>query len=468
MRLRASFRLAPSSAVFSRRSKAHDAFDRRLPPIRLRTPAPRLFPAPHPTRHRVGSPAEFGLRGVENRRPARFTTRNRPLRQIVEKDGSGCSSSRNASPRPSLWHPCRLSLFPRRAPSRCAACGGSRRDRPWPRARERARPVTVRDAFRRQEPFLDPVARVERSPVPDHPTRATSFRSPRARVTVGWRSHATLGFGSGPRSFHRPSPPNACSSLREGHRTMGFHPPGRVRPLARSPFTRADHPFWGSLRERIRDQTAPDDFCNIQRCAGTDRSSRILAGTGTAIPFRFSRATKLPRGLWHAASARVVRAARPRCWFLPLARVFPTAIPNRPRHLDSACASTSKWRLTSTGPRTERRTCPLRPPFRERAGRVCLVCARRRRSPPRRSRDTLSSSVRRCSRGGDPERAADRPRPPFRNRPAKDGAFQEIRVPSTVDSGELADRSAESTPASRPRRPTLMKGHPGIAGALCG
>jgi len=74
---------------------------------------------------------------------------------------------------------------------------------------------------------------------------------------------------------------------------------------------------------------------------------------------------------------RCVRSFRPRCRFLLLAQVCPTAIPNRPRHpvlSPTTGVRRVSWRLTRTGLWTERRTCPR--PKRALFGRLHDECVR--------------------------------------------------------------------------------------------
>jgi hypothetical protein len=96
----------------------------------------------------------------------------------------------------------------------------------------------------------------------------------------------------------------------------------------------------------VRAYSRPDTACRLlQRFTATyeqpDPDPRFLAGTETAISFRFLRGAhdlSLPRlspereERCHAASRAFVRPPEPRCRFLPLAQVCPTAIPRRPRH----------------------------------------------------------------------------------------------------------------------------------------
>ena len=104
---------------------------------------------------------------------------------------------------------------------------------------------------------------------------------------------------------------------------------------ARSPFTRPCRSFCCAYAELIRDQTPPDDFCNCLRRAGNQTLRLSLPSQGRwPRPSSFSYSTRLlpcESGAERRAARRSLR--RPRCWFVPLARVCPAAIPPRaPRH----------------------------------------------------------------------------------------------------------------------------------------
>ena len=93
-------------------------------------------------------------------------------------------------------------------------------------------------------------------------------------------------------------------------------------------------------------------------------------------------------------------------------------------------------------------------------GCVAFECARGRRSPPRRPRDTRCRRRAR-SKGEKPiPSATDRPRPSFLRRPTKGDDIQTIRVPSTVAiASGLKDRSFRLLASvSRSRRPHVFPG----------
>jgi len=136
---------------------------------------------------------------------------------------------------------------------------------------------------------------------------------------------------------------------------------------------------------------------------------------------------------------RYVRSNRPQCWFLPVTQVCPTVMPTRAPHQPELAPvlHSEDLRAQVEGPsegRVLRRTCDDCSCL---SGVHTLCGACRRRSPPRRPSDI------RCHRrvvvvGGYPRHSTDRSRPSFRRRPAKNAAFQKIRMPSTVTTREGA------------------------------
>jgi len=101
---------------------------------------------------------------------------------------------------------------------------------------------------------------------------------------------------------------------------------------ARPPFTRPCRSFWSAYAELIRGQTPPSDFCN---CYFDVRATK----PGPSFPRRDDGLDHLPFLTHHAAlsSSDARRAAlrpprRPRCWFLPLTRVCPAAMPPTAPH----------------------------------------------------------------------------------------------------------------------------------------
>jgi len=103
---------------------------------------------------------------------------------------------------------------------------------------------------------------------------------------------------------------------------------------ARSPFTRPCRSFCCAIAELIRDQTSPDDFCNCLRGTGNQTRALMFSQGRWPRPPSFSYASRpLPCGSGDARRAALRSLRRPRCWFLLLAQVCPTAMPSRaPRH----------------------------------------------------------------------------------------------------------------------------------------
>jgi len=191
-------------------------------------------------------------------------------------------------------------------------------------SRESRRLVLIRDAFYRQ----GTLRRIRWPLQPRSRDRHTVFH------TMGRPLNGTL---APPWVFVRSSP---VRSGRVRHPTLlspaapadGFTHRRSLR--ARSPFTRPCRSFCCAIAELIRDQTPPDDFCNYIR--GTSNQTRALV-------FSLGRWPRPPSGSYTprtlpCGSGDVRRAARrslrrPRCWFFPLAQIYPTAMPSRaPRH----------------------------------------------------------------------------------------------------------------------------------------
>jgi hypothetical protein len=95
-----------------------------------------------------------------------------------------------------------------------------------------------------------------------------------------------------------------------------------------------DRSFWSAFAELIWSQTPPADFCNCydERALSTSsydpRRDDHLDGLPFLTPLALSLAEAVRR-----SEPRIVRPIRPRCRFLLVAQVYPTAIPNLARHL---------------------------------------------------------------------------------------------------------------------------------------
>jgi len=190
------------------------------------------------------------------------------------------------------------------------------------------------------------------------------------------------------------------------------HPP--LAPRARPPFTPPCRSFWSAFAELIRDLMSPTDFCN---CVTTcELRTRALVprrdGGLDLLPFLTHHALSLAEAVMRG-EPRCARPAQPRCRFLLLAQVCPTAIPDRTPHLPTFCGGSlvridahgSKDRAKDASPR-----CDDDLSCRPRVHALCGAC--RRRSPPRRPSD-IRCHRRDCTPGGYPRHSPDRPRPPF-------------------------------------------------------
>jgi hypothetical protein len=154
------------------------------------------------------------------------------------------------------------------------------------------------------------------------------------------------------------------------------------------------------------------------------------------LPFLTPHASSLAEAV-RRGELRKVHSRGPRCRFLLAFARF-----SRPRCLLERATSDGfprrihSWRMTCTGPRTERRTCRL--PGRETrqsvstSGASAFNRACGQRSHPRQSSGRPMSSVGRPIGEETHYQPTDRPRPPFRRSPAKDCAIPTTGTPSTV------------------------------------
>jgi hypothetical protein len=151
---------------------------------------------------------------------------------------------------------------------------------------------------------------------------------------------------------------------------------------------------------------------------------------------------------------RSAHSCQSRCRFLPLAQICPTAIPTRVRHLWSFRPRV-EWRLTSTGPRTEARTC-----------------RRAWRHEPSRRVHALLANADDVPLLGDPRgtlgHRRDRPygkRPRRTNRTGQDPLYSDAprRAPTSRRSGAFHRRGYEVsggfTPADLRNRPLAHAAH---------
>jgi len=176
----------------------------------------------------------------------------------------------------------------------------------------------------------------------------------------------------------------------------------RVRP----PFTRPCPPF---LERVCRAYSRPEVACRLLQLNHDVRANQpgllILAGTEASTSFLFFDASRpLPCGSGDARRAAQRPNVQPQCWFLPLAWVCPTVMPERsPHHEDAfdAIVCSEDRRARVEGP-SEGRVCRAHATIsRACVGCMSFVAHARRRSPPRRPSGHPPSSARRC-RGGIP------------------------------------------------------------------
>jgi hypothetical protein len=201
-----------------------------------------------------------------------------------------------------------------------------------------------------------------------------------------------------------------------------------------------DRRFCGAYAELIRDLSSPTDFCN---CVYDVRATKpglftILAGTETSISFLFStcHALSLAEAVTRG-EPRYVRCRRPQCWFLPLAQVCPAVMPPSPPHL-RGFRLRSVVRIDVHG--SEDRAKDASPGACDDLSCLRRVHAHRSRMPTAFPSSASSghplSSARLVSREDCPRPESDRPRPSFRQRPAKSAAFQKTGMPFTATTRE--------------------------------
>jgi len=98
-----------------------------------------------------------------------------------------------------------------------------------------------------------------------------------------------------------------------------------------------DRSFWSAFAELIRDQSSPNDFCNcFYYDVRATKPGLILPSQGrrprspsfSSSHHALSLAEAVMRG-----EPRSVHSPKPRCRFVPLARVCPTAMPQSVPHL---------------------------------------------------------------------------------------------------------------------------------------
>jgi len=135
-----------------------------------------------------------------------------------------------------------------------------------------------------------------------------------------------------------------------------------------------DRSFWSAFAELIRDQTQLDDFCNCtttceQPNPGScdprrDGDLDLLPFLDVPCPRLASRMTR--------GEPRYVRSSRPQCWFLSLARVCPTVMPDRTPHLRGLTLR-SIVRINVHGPKNRAKDAS---PYACTVCRACVGCMR--------------------------------------------------------------------------------------------
>jgi len=152
----------------------------------------------------------------------------------------------------------------------------------------------------------------------------------------------------------------------------------------------------------------------------------------------------LPCGIGDTRRAALRPPVRPQCWLFPLARACPTVMPEQSPHHEDAfgapCvvridAHGSKDRAKDASAERKRRSLVL-------ASGAYALCACATTFPSSASSGHPLSSARLPSREETRYGPTDRPRPSFRQRPAKSATFQKTRMPSTATTreGDIAER----------------------------
>lgn len=184
--------------------------------------------------------------------------------------------------------------------------------------------MTAQDAFHRQGLFTGSGGLCDPGPTTRPPPHDEG-------TDAGWRSHATLSLRRSaavavlrPRStfrrrFARGTPPRFHEGAHPGLGPRSLPPRALFEALCVSLF---------EARRRL------DDFCNYHevRALGPE-PSRSSQGRRPRPPSFSYAPRRALAGAGTRGEPRFVRRTRPRCRFLPLARVCPTAMPRPPRHL---------------------------------------------------------------------------------------------------------------------------------------
>jgi hypothetical protein len=111
-----------------------------------------------------------------------------------------------------------------------------------------------------------------------------------------------------------------------------------------------DRSFWSACAELIRDQRSPADFCNETRRASNQPGLFDPRRDGglDLLPF-LDVSRPLPCGSGDTRRAALRPNGKPQCWFLPLAWVCPTVMPERSPHHEDAFGAPCIVRIDAHG-----------------------------------------------------------------------------------------------------------------------
>lgn len=210
-------------------------------------------------------------------------------------------------------------------------------------------------------------------------------------MTAAWRSHATLGLRRSTTVSLRPCPTRRRFFAWDAHRrfTADDGPALGLRSLAPPLF----------LERCVRAYSRPDAalrLLQLLRRASTSTPTLDSSKGRRPQPSSFSHVPRFPLRAATRVEPRSVRSPQPRCRFLLVAQVYPTAMLLRARDRPTVSRRSVEPRLTCTGLRTEQRTRHL---VRVRCDALASVAhvfldVDRRRSPPRRPKNTLCRRLR--------------------------------------------------------------------------
>jgi hypothetical protein len=199
-----------------------------------------------------------------------------------------------------------------------------------------------------------------------------------------------------------------------------------------------DRSFWSAFAELIRDQTSPTDFCN---CTYDVRATKPglfdprRDGDLDLLPFLTCHAASLARAVTRG-EPRSVRPFEPRCRFLLLAQVCPTAMSTRTPHLRACARSIVRIDVHGSPDRVKDASPGACDDESCSASGACAWFAHADGVPLLGNRWTSAVTGAPISPGRYPRRPTDRPRPSFRQRPAKSATFPKTGMPFTATTRE--------------------------------